>query len=247
MQNKGRKVWPKDTFLPGALQPNPVIPSSWSPGFAEGWFLCKSLWIQICDSSSTAGGTRVVFRFGFWYSQHGLLFLPLLKKTAIFDNIPLWDPDLPTEGKHWFRWEHYISFGWLYVHLRSWLQARKTEFSRAPIFQGLTHHQTFPSFATSQQNIDNCVWKGRFWLQNNPRTLTAIVCGSPLPPFIFTSSQGWQRAAAATNQPGEGGEIPGAPSPFPVSWNPQTFLFTLDHHNRFTAITSSSVNNTYSV
>lgn len=146
-----------------------------------------------------------------------------------------------------FRWEHYISFGWLYVHLRSWLQARKTEFSTAPIFQGLTHKQTFPSFATSQQNIDNCVWKGRFRLQNNPRTLTAIVCGSPLPPSMFTSSQGWQRAAAATNQPGEGGEIPGAPSPFPVSWNPQTFLFTLDHHNRFTAITSSSVNNTYSV
>lgn len=74
-----------------------------------------------------------------------------------------------------FRWEHYISFGWLYVHLRSWLQARKTEFSRAPIFQGLTHKQTFPSFATTQLNIDNCVWKERFRLQNNPRfSITTI-------------------------------------------------------------------------
>lgn len=100
VQNKGRKFWPKDTFIPGPFLPSPMIPSSWSPGLAEGWFLCKSLWIQICDSSNTAGGTRLVFRFSFWYSQHWLLFLPLLKKTAIFDNIPLWYPDLLTEEKH---------------------------------------------------------------------------------------------------------------------------------------------------
>lgn len=49
-------------------------------------------------------------------------------------------------------------------------------------------------------------------------------------------------SAAGAIQPGEGVEMPGAPSPASVSARftskPQTFVFTLDHRNRFTAITS---------
>lgn len=131
---------------------------------------------------------------------HWLFFLPLLKDIAIFDNNPSWNSVVSIEGKHCIQtgvpYMYFYFFKEIQIH---GYKGEKLEFSGAPIFQGLTRKQAFLSFATTKLNSACWVWKGRFLLQNNLRTLTTKVCGFPLPLFIFTSSRGWQTISSRHN------------------------------------------------